>query len=57
MVVVDAVPAFPAEGGEEGRRTPCGVGGQLRTMSWPSVRRAEAETRGLRSRTQASEMR
>lgn len=49
------VAALP--GSEEGRRTPWAVGGQFRTMSWPSVRRAEAETRGLRSRTQASEMR
>lgn len=36
---------------------PCGVGGVLRTMSWPSVRRADAETRGLPRRTQMSEMR
>jgi hypothetical protein len=29
----------------------------LRTMSWPSVLSAEAETRGLQVRTQASEIR
>lgn len=38
-------------------RTACGVGGVFRTMSWPSVRRAEAETRGLPRSTQMSEMR
>lgn len=55
------MPTFLAEedvdGGAGAGKTPWGVGGQLRTMSWPSVRRAEAETRGLRSKTQASEMR
>jgi len=36
---------------------PGGKGGELRMMSWPSVRRAEAEMRGLERRTQMSEMR
>lgn len=36
---------------------PCGVGGVLRTISWPSVRRADAEMSGLPSSTQMSEMR
>ena len=32
-------------------------GGELRRISWPSVRRAEAEIRGLERRVQISEMR
>ena len=37
--------------------SPGGLGGLLRTINWPSVLNAEAETRVLPKRMQASDMR